>query len=244
MKAYQDFFIDLYDMIMKFLIVIFNVVVDLAVQFRYISLLLVLFLLLRMFSSIYRNSKLKQKSNYKPKIIEKDLDLDLYCERQTKEILETITGHKKILNSLFLDGQERIDLLMVHETGIYIFETKDYIGNIYGEENKKKWIYEDKEKNKTKFLNPIGQNYENIKAIKNILFNSSDFAYKSYVVFNEKTQLKNIEYDHSKNRVINRIRLFGSLSVDIEVSPKIFTTEQVDYINSVLEKYVRYNDYK
>lgn len=239
MGDFKSFFIDLYDMVIKIVIVCFNVLVDLAWQFKLISLLIIIFLVLRMISSSYHKMKIKNSKIYHNGVYNSETDLDLYGEQQTIEILKKVPGHNKILSNIFLDGQQGIDLLMIHETGIYIFETKDYSGCIYGDEDKKKWIQIDKDGIKNKFLNPIWQNYENIKEIKKNIYDPERFAYKSYVVFNEKAELKNIEFDRTKNRVINRIRLFGSLSVDIEVSSKIFTIEQVDYIASNLEPYVR-----
>lgn len=50
-----------------------------------------------------------------------------------------------------------IDLIMLSQTGIYVFESKNYSGWIFGDEKSKKWMQTLKNKQKTNFLILFGR---------------------------------------------------------------------------------------
>lgn len=61
-----------------------------------------------------------------------------------------------------------IDLLIVSKKGIFVFEVKNYGGNIYGDANRTKWIqYIGRQKNY--FYNPLLQNKNHAKNLKQFL---------------------------------------------------------------------------
>ena len=73
-----------------------------------------------------------------------------------------------------------IDLLLIHETGLYVFEIKHYKGTIYGKDTDRTWTqYFRTEKNNT-FINPIEQNRYHISAINKMY---PDFPIHSIIVF-------------------------------------------------------------
>jgi hypothetical protein len=51
-----------------------------------------------------------------------------------------------------------IDLIMIDETGIYVFESKNYSGWIFGDEKRKNWVQTLENRQKNYFYNPIWQN--------------------------------------------------------------------------------------
>ena len=66
------------------------------------------------------------------------------------------------------DGTTQIDHIIVSEFGVFVMETKNMKGWIYGGEKQKTWtqkIY----KHTTKFQNPLYQNYKHVKTIENAL---------------------------------------------------------------------------
>ena len=88
-------------------------------------------------------------------------------------------------------GYCQIDHIVISIYGIYVIETKNYTGWIYGHENSEKWtqsIYG----NKTKFRNPIKQNWGHIYAIRNVLSDYGKIKYYSIVVFAGTAILKNV----------------------------------------------------
>ncbi len=91
----------------------------------------------------------------------------LFCE-----LYKSITGNGKILMNLNVpvDNSKttEIDLILIHETGIYVFEIKHYKGTIYGKDSDAIWTqYFRTVKNNT-FKNPIDQNKYHIQALKKL----------------------------------------------------------------------------
>jgi predicted RNA-binding Zn-ribbon protein involved in translation (DUF1610 family) len=66
------------------------------------------------------------------------------------------------------DGTTQIDHIVVSEFGIFVIETKNMKGWIFGDEKQKTWtqkIY----KHTSKFQNPLHQNYKHVKTIESAL---------------------------------------------------------------------------
>ena len=86
------------------------------------------------------------------------------------ELYKKINGNCKILMNLNIPTEKEktteIDLLLIHETGIYVYEIKHYKGTIYGNDEGEIWTqYFRTAKNNT-FKNPVLQNAYHIAAIK------------------------------------------------------------------------------
>lgn len=81
------------------------------------------------------------------------------------------SGTYRSLHNLTLptpDGTTQIDHLIVSKFGIFVIETKNLRGWIFGDERSRKWtqvIYA----NKYQFLNPLRQNYKHVKAVQKLL---------------------------------------------------------------------------
>jgi hypothetical protein len=89
----------------------------------------------------------------------------------------------------FQDGTTQIDHVLVSTKGIFVIETKNYSGWIFADEKSKQWmqvLY----RVKSRFQNPIHQNYRHVKAIEKLF----DFLPKehihSIVVFTGSAQFK------------------------------------------------------
>jgi hypothetical protein len=97
-----------------------------------------------------------------------------------------------LLNNLtipFQDGTTQIDHILVSAKGVFVIETKNYSGWIFGDEKSNQWmqvIY----RVKSRFQNPIHQNYLHVKTIEQLF----DFLPKeqihSIVVFAGNAQFK------------------------------------------------------
>ncbi|WP_039764943.1 nuclease-related domain-containing protein [Caldicellulosiruptor sp. F32] len=98
----------------------------------------------------------------------------------------------KVLNNLLIKVGSKtvqIDHVVVSNYGVFVIETKNYQGLIYGKEYDEYWtqvIY----KRKEKFYNPIRQNYGHIQALKEILSDLGDIKFISVIVFTTKADLK------------------------------------------------------
>lgn len=97
-----------------------------------------------------------------------------------------------LLNNItipFQDGTTQIDHILISTKGIFVIETKNYSGWIFGDENSKQWM-QTLYRAKSRFQNPIHQNFLHVKAIDQLL----DFLPKgqihSIVVFTGSGQFK------------------------------------------------------
>ncbi|HSO57035.1 MAG TPA: NERD domain-containing protein [Paenisporosarcina sp.] len=110
----------------------------------------------------------------------------------------------EVLHNIMLmkDGKTtQIDHVIVGRTGIFVVETKNYSGWIFGSEHNKVWtqsIY----KSKRKFQNPVHQNYGHIKFLEHHLqdYNGPFF---SVIVFSNKGTLKKIDITSDTIHVVN-----------------------------------------
>lgn len=105
-------------------------------------------------------------------------------------------GYYKILRNVYLQtktGTTEVDSILIHETGIYVFESKNYSGWIFGSYQQKDWTQTINRYTKNRFYNPIWQNEGHIAALKSIL--GHDLKYFSLIVFSERCILKKIPDD-------------------------------------------------
>ena len=89
-------------------------------------------------------------------------------EKRIHRVLEKLGEEYRIFNDIYVpkqDGQlTQVDHVVVSKYGVFVIETKNYSGWIFGSEKQKNWtqtIY----KKKTRFYNPILQNNTHIKAL-------------------------------------------------------------------------------
>jgi len=61
-----------------------------------------------------------------------------------------------------------IDLLIISKKGIFVFECKNYSGNIYGDAKRKKWVQHIGHQ-KNYFYNPLFQNRNHVRYLKDFL---------------------------------------------------------------------------
>ncbi len=148
------------------------------------------------------------------------------------------TTYFKILNNLYVkskNGSTEIDALMIHETGIYVFESKNFSGRIYGGYKQKEWTQK-LGHTQNHFYNPIWQNKGHITALKSVLGN--DLPYISIIVFSERCELKNVPNEIANLIIIQRNRLERRLVHEINRREKSITIKQVDEMYGKLLKHV------
>lgn len=80
-----------------------------------------------------------------------------------------------------IDGTTQIDHLVVSEFGIFVIETKNMRGWIFGSENQAQWTQKIFKKN-VRFQNPLRQNYKHTKAVEALTGLEADRVH-SVVVF-------------------------------------------------------------
>ena len=87
------------------------------------------------------------------------------------------------------DGTTQLDHILVSKFGVFIVETKDFDGWIFGKATETTWtqvLY----RRKSKFQNPIFQNYRHVLAVQHLLDFLPPEAIKSVVVFCGNAEFK------------------------------------------------------
>ncbi|WP_293267706.1 nuclease-related domain-containing protein [Neptunomonas sp.] len=97
--------------------------------------------------------------------------------------------HKNITLALE-DGSTQIDHIIISLYGIFVIETKNMSGWIYGNKHEKKWRQVFGKKKVILFQNPIHQNYKHVKAVEKYLKIDSK-KIVSMVIFTGNAELKN-----------------------------------------------------
>lgn len=89
-----------------------------------------------------------------------------------------------------LEGTTQIDHILLSPYGIFVIETKNYQGWIFGGERQKNWtqkIY----KRSYKFQNPLHQNYKHMKVLEDVLSDILEPQYMhSVIVFLPESEFK------------------------------------------------------
>ena len=128
------------------------------------------------------------------------------------------TNEYKVLHNITLQTTEgkttQIDHVIVSIYGVFVVETKNYQGWIYGNEIDRQWtqvIY----KKRQQFYNPIKQNQGHIKALKGMLPEYKNIPFISIINFSPKATLKEIQihsshvyvvYTHRVNSIIKSMK--------------------------------------
>lgn len=134
-----------------------------------------------------------------------------YGEYLTYKCLKNfeVNGAKFLFNVYIPKGDgatTEIDILMICSKGVFVFESKNYSGWIFGSEDKKNWYQTlptgRSKSRKEQFYNPIMQNRSHILHLKTFL--GEQVPMRSIIVFSERCTLKNIQVKSNDIRVINR----------------------------------------
>jgi hypothetical protein len=99
-----------------------------------------------------------------------------------------------------------VDVILICTKGLFVFESKNYSGWIFGNEAHKNWTQTlpkgwKGDCHKERFYNPIMQNAAHIKHLRNII--GQDRLVHSIIVFSDSCTLKNITVSNSNVNVIN-----------------------------------------
>lgn len=123
-------------------------------------------------------------------------------------------------------GTTQIDHIYVSPFGIFVVETKNYKGWIFGRESDPQWTQSIFGK-KSRFQNPLRQNYKHTKTLENLLDLSSN-AFKSVVIF-----VGNCEFKTPLPPNVCTLANFDKFILSFQ--SRIFTSEQIYAICQKLE---------
>ncbi len=152
-----------------------------------------------------------------------------------------IPGRYVTFNNVYVPHRGRmteIDVLMLHERGILVVESKNYSGWIFGSADQKQWTQVLKGGAKEHFYNPMKQNRSHIKALCEYLdLQDSDFV--SLIVFSERCELKKVPDDTPECKILRRHHLVRDVKRVLDKRERIFSDEQLDDLESRLSQLLK-----
>lgn len=153
--------------------------------------------------------------------------------------LKVIYGEKKFLFNVYVQDPDNpkkkteIDIIMLHEKGIFVIECKNYKGWIYGDEASEKWCQVFKNKKKYFFYNPIKQNYRHIQQLRKHI--GEDKQITSVIVFGDGATLKEITNSNKNLKIVNLRELRKTIVELIGNKQNIINRDEIEKI---------YNEFK
>lgn len=150
-------------------------------------------------------------------------------ERELK--LVNLFGRKgKILRNLYVpkdNGQtSEIDVVYITQKGTFVFESKNYSGWIFGDEDGMYWTVSLPNGQKNRFYNPIKQNRTHLKWLGKFL--GGGVPLFSIVVFSERCELKKITVNCPDIKVIKRDRIYATVRELWENADDSLTGDQIE----------------
>lgn len=129
------------------------------------------------------------------------------------------------------------DVLLLHPSGIYVFESKNYSGWIFGTETQRQWTQSlpvGHSTRKSHFFNPIFQNAGHIRWLKTVLDDLGELPYHSFILFSDRCQLKKIVLTSSTEVVIHRGEVYRGVIHRASETGSVLTTQQIQQIYETL----------
>ncbi len=151
-----------------------------------------------------------------------------------------------LFNHLYLPKEDgtytEIDLVMLTAKGIFVIESKNYSGWIFGNENQKFWMQTlpAKKNNKHKFLNPIWQNQGHVKAMISLV-NLDPASVYSLILFSNRCTLKKLEVKKFKGWVI-QLNQLQKVMEESNQFPDVFGKKDMIELAVRLRSYCRRSD--
>ena len=148
-------------------------------------------------------------------------------EKTVSAILLMLDQDKyKVINDVVIkvDGKtSQIDHVVVSNYGIFVIETKNYSGWIYGDDYSQYWtqvIY----KRKEKLYNPVRQNYGHVQTLKHHLADYPDVPFIPIIVFSINADLKvktKTDVVYTVN-LLKTIRKYSEESISDKLKEKLY----------------------
>jgi len=154
--------------------------------------------------------------------------------------LDQMDKQFKYVSDLLIDNPKsktrysQIDHVVITPYAIFVIETKNYQGTIYGERNRTKWNVN----GKFPMMNPFNQNFGHIQAIKSLLKCSDSTNFVSIVSFSRRCTFKvneELRKIHSNDLIVYDTELSDIIKRKINVlklqpTMRIFTDEEIQTI--------------
>lgn len=162
------------------------------------------------------------------------------AENAIAQKLRLVEGQSYIMQNLYIpngDHTTEIDLVLLHEKGIFVIESKDYSGWIFGSQNANYWLQTFRSGKKCKFYNPIRQNETHIEALSKLLKLSEDNRPKSYIVFGDCCTLKRIPETTETTTICQYASLYTNIQADLMQRSEKYSSQTLTAMQTILSQY-------
>ncbi|MEG1447929.1 MAG: nuclease-related domain-containing protein [Oscillospiraceae bacterium] len=151
-----------------------------------------------------------------------------------------VKGYKKILSNVYIKKRSgdytEVDVIMVHTSGIYVIESKNYKGHISGYKTAKNWTQSLGRNTKNQFYNPLQQNEAHMRGIKYCLDLPDMSLLHSVIVFSNNSDLSEVHIDESDVIVTNVGCLIKDLKWVMKKNRNMLSEHDVDLIYKKLRQ--------
>lgn len=151
-------------------------------------------------------------------------------EYKLKNIAKSENG--KVIKNIYVPYKNRtseIDVLFITRKGLFVIESKNYSGWIFGNEYQNQWTQCIKGGRKYRFYNPIKQNRTHVKAVQHYLKINQE-TIKSYIVFSEKCELKRVPNSTNEYKIIKRNELINEIKKDLKSANQTYNDKEIESI--------------
>lgn len=129
-------------------------------------------------------------------------------------------------------GTSEIDLLYITQKGIFVLESKNYSGWIFGNEKQYQWTASLPNREKSRFYNPIKQNQVHIKWLQKFI--DSEIPMFSLIVFSDRCELKKVTVSDPNVRVFNREQTYWVIRKIWEANPDVLSEDRIKELSEKL----------
>lgn len=128
-----------------------------------------------------------------------------------------------------------IDVIFLCRKGIFVFESKNYSGWIFGDEKNKNWtqtLPQGRRSHKEHFYNPIRQNAGHIESL--LQYVSEKARFYSVIAFSDRCTLKELNVQSQNVFVLHRREVEKPIMAVYEYCEDIMTQEELDALYETL----------
>ena len=155
--------------------------------------------------------------------------------------LNKLPGMKRFIFNAYVpksdDSVTEIDIIFIHNTGIYCIESKNYGGWIYGRQQSPYWTQTFKTGKKSRFFNPILQNEGHVNALDDYMKKSFTDSIYSVIVFSNRCTLKDVNFDSKNITLVKRDDLHTSLKKDLNIRKTVLNDSEIDVVYKHLKSF-------
>ncbi len=150
----------------------------------------------------------------------------------TARVCDTDKRHYVLMRNLYIParaGYTEIDALLLHQSGIYVLESKNLSGEIAGDLESERWNQHLNASTEHTFHNPIRQNIGHILALEHFLKIRHEQAhFISFVVFSDRCTLRKVPKDNEFWSIVHCSELQDALLKRITSRKTIYSPQQLE----------------